>query len=50
MTFLVDRAIDAGDRDSIEGRVRTANRALAVVGEHPDPLVRDEYMHHRRFL
>ena len=44
MTFLVDRAIDAGDRDSIEGRVRTANRALAVVGEHPDPLVRDEYM------
>ena len=24
MTFLVDRAIDAGDRDSIEGRVRTA--------------------------
>ena len=44
MTFLVDRAIDAGDRDSIEGRVRTANRALVVVGEHPDPLVRDEYM------
>ena len=44
MTFLVDRAIDAGDRDSIEGRVRTANRALAVVGKHPDPLVRDKYM------
>jgi DNA primase len=43
MTFLVDRAL-VGDDHTIEGRVRTANKALSVVAEHPDPLVRDQYL------
>ena len=44
MAFLVDRAIAAGDRTTIEGRVRTATDALTLVAEHPDRLVRDEYL------
>ncbi len=41
--FRVDRAIDGGDLATAEGRARTAETALAMVREHPDPLVRDQY-------
>ena len=41
--FRVERALDAGDMSSVEGRARTAETALAMVREHPDPLVRDQY-------
>ncbi|MCP5028009.1 MAG: DNA primase [Actinomycetia bacterium] len=42
--FRVDRALDAGDYRSPEGRVRAAEAALAVVAEHPNELVRDPYV------
>ncbi len=44
LEFRVDRAIEAVDRSTNEGRARAAERALAMVAEHPDPLVRDQYV------
>lgn len=44
LEFRVDRAIDAVDRSSAEGRAKAAEQALAMVAEHPDPLVRDQYV------
>lgn len=41
--FRVSRVLDAGNFDTAEGRARTAETALAMVAEHPDPLVRDQY-------
>lgn len=41
--FRVSRVLDAGNFDTAEGRARTAEAALAMVAEHPDPLVRDQY-------
>jgi DNA primase len=42
--FRVGRALDAADLSSPEGRARAADRALAVIHEHPNPLVRDQYL------
>ena len=42
--FRVERALAAGRLDTPEGRARTAEAALAVVAEHPDELVRDQYV------
>ncbi len=42
--FRVERALAAGRLDSPEGRARTAEAALAVIAEHPDELVRDQYV------
>jgi DNA primase len=42
--FRVERALAAGHLGTPEGRARTAQAALAVIGEHPDPLVRDQYL------
>jgi DNA primase len=39
----VDRALARGDLDSAEGRARVATEAMALVAEHPDSLVRDQY-------
>ncbi|MDH5290383.1 MAG: hypothetical protein OEY41_10340, partial [Acidimicrobiia bacterium] len=44
LEFLVDRAIAGVDRSTAEGRARAAEKALAMVAEHPDPLVRDQYV------
>jgi DNA primase len=44
LEFRVDRAIDGVDRSTAEGRARAAEQALAMVAEHPDPLVRDQYV------
>lgn len=41
--FRVGRVLDAGRFDTAEGRAKTAEAALALVAEHPDPLVRDQY-------
>ncbi len=41
--FRVSRVLDAGNFDTAEGRAKTAEAALAMVAEHPDPLVRDQY-------
>jgi DNA primase len=43
LEFRVDRALNGADRSSGEGRARAAEQALAMVAEHPDPLVRDHY-------
>jgi DNA primase len=42
--FRVGRALAAGRLDTPEGRARTAEAALAMVAEHPDELVRDQYL------
>jgi DNA primase len=42
--FRVKRALSAGDLSTPEGRARTAEAALAVIREHPNPLVRDQYV------
>ena len=44
LEFRVDRAINSVDRSSGEGRAKAAEQALAMVAEHPDPLVRDQYV------
>jgi len=41
--FRVSRVLDAGNFETAEGRAKTAEAALAMVAEHPDPLVRDQY-------
>ncbi len=42
--FRVDRVLRAADVSTPEGRARAAGRALEVIAEHPDPLVRDQYL------
>ncbi len=44
LKFRLERALAAGDLSTVEGRARTAEHALDVVSEHPDPLVRDQYL------
>ena len=44
MRFRMERALAGGDLSSPEGRARAAERALDVVSEHPDALVRDPYL------
>ena len=44
LAFRVDRVLGAADLGSVEGRARAAAAALEVVAEHPDPLVRDQYV------
>ncbi len=42
--FRVDRALASGDFRSPEGRVRAAAAAVAMIAEHPNGLVRDQYL------
>jgi DNA primase len=42
--FRVGRALEAGMLTTPEGRARAAEVALAVIGEHPSELVRDQYV------
>lgn len=44
LQFRVDRALDQADLASAEGRARAAEKALAMIAEHPDALVRDQYV------
>ncbi|MGD0880278.1 MAG: DNA primase [Acidimicrobiales bacterium] len=44
LQFRLERILDAGDLSTPEGRARTADHALAAVAEHPDDLVRDQYV------
>ena len=44
LQFRVDRILGAGDLTTAEGRARAAEAALAAVAEHPDDLVRDQYV------
>jgi DNA primase len=44
LRFRLDRLLGSADLRSAEGRARTAKAAVALVGEHPDDLVRDQYL------
>ena len=44
LSFRVQRALDAADLATVEGRARGADAAVALVREHPNPLVRDQYL------
>jgi DNA primase len=44
LQFRVDRMLEAGDLSTAEGRARAADAALTAVAEHPDDLVRDQYV------
>ena len=44
LQFRVDRALAGADLSTIESRARSAERAVAVVNEHPDPMVRDPHV------
>jgi DNA primase len=44
LRFRLERVLTAGDITTVEGRARTAENAVAVVAEHPDGLVRDQYI------
>ncbi|MEM9204085.1 MAG: DNA primase [Actinomycetota bacterium] len=44
LKFRLDRVLSAGDMSTPEGKARTAEAALDVVREHPDSLVRDQYV------
>ncbi len=44
LRFRLERVLDGGDMTGPEGRARAAEHALDVVAEHPDPLVRDQYL------
>jgi DNA primase len=43
LQFRIDRVLAAADLESNEGRARAAGRAAAIVAEHPNDLVRDQY-------
>jgi DNA primase len=42
--FRVERALAAGDLRTPEGRARAAQAAVAMIAEHPNELVRDQYL------
>ena len=44
LDFRVQRALDAGDLRSPEGRAKTAGAALEMVAEHPNELTRNQYV------
>jgi DNA primase len=44
LQFRVDRILGSGDLTTAEGRARAAEAALTAVAEHPDDLVRDQYV------
>ncbi len=44
LQFRVDRVLAAHDLSTPEGRAKAAEAALSVIGEHPDALVRDQYV------
>lgn len=44
LEFRLARILDGADLDSAEHRARAAEDALAVIAEHPNDLVRDQYL------
>jgi DNA primase len=44
LAFRVDRVFAGADLSTAEGRAKAAEAALAVVAEHPNGLVRDQYL------
>lgn len=44
LQFRLDRVLDQADLSTPEGRARAAEAALGVVGEHPNEMIRDQYL------
>ena len=44
LRFRLERVLGAADLRAPEGRARAAEAALALIGEHPSELVRDQYL------
>lgn len=44
LRFRLDRLLASAEIASAEGRAKTAKAAVALVAEHPDDLVRDQYL------
>ena len=44
LAFRVDRVLQSADLRSAEGRAKAAEAAMVVIGEHPNELVRDQYL------
>ena len=44
LQFRVERVLSGQDLSTLEGRAKAAEAALSVIAEHPDPLVRDQYL------
>jgi DNA primase len=44
LEFRLDRLLDASDLATLEGRARAAEQAALLVGQHPNDLVRDQYV------
>ncbi len=44
LQFRIDRVLATADRETVEGRARAAQAAAAIIGEHPNELVRDQYV------
>ncbi len=44
LAFQVERVLTTSPLDTVEGRARAAEAATALVREHPNPLVRDQYL------
>jgi DNA primase len=44
LQFRLDRLLRSADLASVEGRAAAAKAAVALVGEHPSDLVRDQYL------
>ncbi len=44
LQFRVERSLAEHDLSTPEGRAKAAEEALATIAEHPDPLVRDQYL------
>ncbi|MGH9024128.1 MAG: DNA primase, partial [Acidimicrobiia bacterium] len=44
LRFRLERLLEQGDRQSAEGRATLAERAIALIAQHPSDLVRDQYL------
>ncbi len=44
LEFRIERLLEASDVASLEGRAHAAERAATLVAEHPNDLVRDQYV------
>ncbi len=44
LLFRLERVLEAADLRTLEGRAKAAEAATAVVAEHPNDLVRDQYL------
>jgi DNA primase len=44
LQFRIERLLRAADLASVEGRAAAAKGAVALIAEHPDDLVRDQYL------